>query len=125
VGPRGHFFAAAAQAMRRIVVETPAARSGPGTAVAGSGSSSSSPTCRPPAPGRLLALDEALGRLEQFDPVKARLVTLRYFAGMTIEQAAAALDISRVTAHRDGLPGRAPGHLLVDQARAKVSIGGP
>ncbi len=38
--------------------------------------------------------------LEQLDPVKARLVTLRYFAGMTIEQAATALNISRVTAHR-------------------------
>jgi RNA polymerase sigma factor (TIGR02999 family) len=51
-------------------------------------------------PDDLLALDEAIGRLGQTDPVKARLVTLRYFAGMTIEQAAAALGISRVTAHR-------------------------
>ena len=51
-------------------------------------------------PDDLLALDEALGRLGQTDPVKARLVTLRYFAGMTIEQAAEALSISRVTAHR-------------------------
>jgi RNA polymerase sigma factor (TIGR02999 family) len=48
----------------------------------------------------LLALDEALERLKQQDPVKAQLVTLRYFGGMTIEQAAEVLDISRVTAHR-------------------------
>ena len=51
-------------------------------------------------PDDLLALDDALGRLEQLDPVKARLVTLRYFAGMTIEQVAEVLHISRVTAHR-------------------------
>jgi len=51
-------------------------------------------------PDELLALDEALGRLEQLDSIKARLVTLRYFAGMTIEQAAEVLGISRVTAHR-------------------------
>jgi hypothetical protein len=40
-------------------------------------------------PDDILALDEALGRLERLDPVKARLVTLRYFAGMTVEQAVA------------------------------------
>jgi RNA polymerase sigma factor (sigma-70 family) len=48
----------------------------------------------------LIALDEALEELKQHDPVKAELVTLRYFAGMTIEQAAEILNISRVTAHR-------------------------
>jgi RNA polymerase sigma factor (sigma-70 family) len=48
----------------------------------------------------LIALDEALEQLEQLDPVKGRLVTLRYFGGMTIEQAAEVLGISRVTAHR-------------------------
>ena len=46
------------------------------------------------------ALNEALEKLDQQDPVKARLVTLRYFGGMTIEQASEALGISRVTAHR-------------------------
>src|SRR5436305_1838286 len=56
------------------------------------------PTRLPPED--LLALDDALGRLERLDPVKARLVTLRFFAGLTIEQAADALNISRVTAHR-------------------------
>jgi len=48
----------------------------------------------------LIALDEALEKLKQHDPLKARLVTLRYFGGMTIEQASKVLDISRVTAHR-------------------------
>jgi RNA polymerase sigma factor (TIGR02999 family) len=98
---RRHFFAAAAQAMRRIVVET--ARRKKRTKHGGGRQRvevelADLPTRLPP--DELLALDEALGRLEQLDPVKARLVTLRYFAGMTIEQAAAALNISRVTAHR-------------------------
>jgi RNA polymerase sigma factor (TIGR02999 family) len=97
----GHFFAAAAEAMRRIVVETARRKK---RAKHGGGRArvevelADLPT-RLPADD-LLALDEALRRLEQIDPVKARLVTLRYFAGMTIEQAAAALNISRVTAHR-------------------------
>jgi RNA polymerase sigma factor (TIGR02999 family) len=98
---RRHFFAAAAQAMRRIVVETARRKK---RAKHGGGRQrvevelADLPTRLPP--DDLLALDEALGRLEQLDPVKARLVTLRYFAGMTIEQAAEALNISRVTAHR-------------------------
>ena len=98
---RGHFFAAAAEAMRRIVVETARRKK---RAKHGGGRErvevelADLPT-RLPADD-LLALDDALGRLEQLDGIKARLVTLRYFAGMTIEQAAAALNISRVTAHR-------------------------
>jgi RNA polymerase sigma factor (TIGR02999 family) len=97
----GHFFAAAAEAMRRIVVEAARRKK---RAKHGGGWArveielTDLPTRLPP--DELLALDEALGRLEQLDPVKARLVTLRYFSGMTIEQAAAALSISRVTAHR-------------------------
>jgi RNA polymerase sigma factor (TIGR02999 family) len=98
---RGHFFAAAAEAMRRIVVETARRKK---RLKHGGGRKrvdvelADLPTRLPPED--LLALDAALGRLEQTDPVKARLVTLRYFAGMTIEQAAEALGISRVTAHR-------------------------
>jgi RNA polymerase sigma factor (TIGR02999 family) len=98
---RGHFFAAAAEAMRRIVVE--AARRKKRLKHGGGRERvevelADLPTRLPP--DDLLALDEALGRLEQLDPVKARLVSLRYFAGLTIEQAADALNISRVTAHR-------------------------
>jgi DNA-directed RNA polymerase specialized sigma24 family protein len=48
----------------------------------------------------LIDLDEALKELSLEDPIKAKLVALRYFGGMTIEQAAEALDISRVTAYR-------------------------
>jgi RNA polymerase sigma factor (sigma-70 family) len=48
----------------------------------------------------LIALDEALEKLRLEDPLKAQLITLRYFGGLTIEQAAKVLNISRVTAHR-------------------------
>jgi RNA polymerase sigma factor (TIGR02999 family) len=98
---RGHFFAAAAEAMRRIVVESARRKN---RLKHGGGHErvevelADLPTRLPP--DDLIALDEALARLEQLDPVKARLVTLRYFAGLTIEQAAEALGISRVTAHR-------------------------
>jgi RNA polymerase sigma factor (TIGR02999 family) len=98
---RGHFFAAAAEAMRRIVVEVARRKN----RVKHGGRRErvdvelvDLPTRLPP--DDILALDEALVRLERLDPVKARLVTLRYFAGMTIEQAAEVLDIARVTAHR-------------------------
>jgi RNA polymerase sigma factor (TIGR02999 family) len=98
---RGHFFAAAAEAMRRILVE--AARRKKRTKHGGGRDRvdvelADLPTRLPP--DEFLALNDALDRLTVQDPVKARLVTLRYFAGLTIEQAADALGISRVTAHR-------------------------
>ena len=98
---RGHFFAAAAEAMRRIVVES-ARRKKRLRHGGGRDRVEVELTDLPTRllPDDLIALDDALARLEQLDPVKARLVTLRYFAGLTIEQAAEALGISRVTAHR-------------------------
>jgi RNA polymerase sigma factor (TIGR02999 family) len=98
---RGHFFAAAAEAMRRILVEN--ARRKQRIKHGGDRERveiemASLPTRM--SSDELLALDEALEKLRQDDPVKAQLVTLRYFGGMTIEQAAAVLNISRVTAHR-------------------------
>ena len=54
----------------------------------------------PAPPAELLALDEALTALASKDAVKAELVKLRYFAGLTMEEAAAALGISPATAHR-------------------------
>ncbi len=98
---RGHFFAAAAEAMRRILVENARRKKrikhgGDRERVAIE--MASLPTRM--SSDELLALDEALEKLKQHDPVKAQLVTLRYFGGMTIEQAAEVLDIARVTAHR-------------------------
>jgi RNA polymerase sigma factor (TIGR02999 family) len=99
---RGHFFAAAAEAMRRILVET-ARRKGRlrhgGNATRVDVELATLPTRM--AARELVALNDALEELERQDPRKARLVTLRYFGGMTLEQAAEVLGVSRVTAHRD------------------------
>lgn len=91
---RGHFFAAAAEAMRRILVE--AAR-GKGRRKHGGGRTREgdvSDLAAPQKPEWLLALDEALECLDSASPQAARLVKLRYFAGMTNVQAAASLGIS-------------------------------
>jgi RNA polymerase sigma factor (TIGR02999 family) len=98
---RGHFFAAAAEAMRRILVENARRKN----RVKNGGDLDrinieigDVPTRMPPE--ELLALDDALAALQVEDPIKARLVTLRFFGGMTIEQASELLGISRITAHR-------------------------
>ncbi len=98
---RGHFFAAAAEAMRRILVENARRkkrlrRGGKSKRV--EVEIASLPTRM--SSDELLALDEALEQLRQQDPIKAELVTLRYFGGMTVEQASEVLGISRVTAYR-------------------------
>lgn len=98
---RGHFFAAAAEAMRRILVERARRKrrlkhGGNHRRVEIEGND---PTSEQP-PEILLAVDEALSKLAREDPVKAELVKLRYFAGMTIPEAAKALDISKATADR-------------------------
>jgi RNA polymerase sigma factor (TIGR02999 family) len=100
---RGHFFAAAAEAMRRILVDAArrkrAARRGGSRRVAAEGLDvvAAGPAADPLD---LLALDDALARLAVADPPKAELVRLRYFAGLTTEQAAEVLRISRATAER-------------------------
>ena len=98
---RGHFFAAAAQAMRRILVENARRKKRikhGGNLERVELELASLPTRM--SSEELLALDDALEALKQQDPIKAQLVTLRYFGGMTIEQASEVLSISRVTAHR-------------------------
>jgi RNA polymerase sigma factor (TIGR02999 family) len=98
---RGHFFAAAAEAMRRILVDNArrkrAAKHG-GQSVR---QELDDVDIAAPAPsGDLLALDEALAKLEAEDAVKARLVKLRYFAGLTEEDSARVLGVSRATIQR-------------------------
>jgi RNA polymerase sigma factor (TIGR02999 family) len=98
---RGHFFAAAAEAMRRILVEN--ARRRRSVKHGGGLVRQDLDGVHLAAPGLsedLEALDEALDRLAEKDPVKADLVKLRHFAGLTIEEAAQALDISMTTANR-------------------------
>jgi RNA polymerase sigma factor (TIGR02999 family) len=98
---RGHFFAAAAQAMRRILVENARRK---GRAKHGGGRHREHPDLDALAVGEsddeLLALHEALERFAAHDPLKARLVELRFFAGLTLEQAAECLNISPSTADR-------------------------
>jgi RNA polymerase sigma factor (TIGR02999 family) len=98
---RGHFFGAAAEAMRRILVES--ARRKHALRRGGDRQKLELGPIEPAAPrisDDILALDDALEKLAQQDPVKAELIKLRYFAGLTMEQAAAALAISPATAHR-------------------------
>ena len=98
---RGHFFAAAAEAMRRILIDSARRKRRPkhggerhrvdfddvGDAIA-------------PPVDDLLALDEALEKLAAVDRASADLVKLRYFAGLSIDEAAEALGISPRTADR-------------------------
>lgn len=106
---RAHFFGAAARAMRQVVVDAARARNrdkrGGGT-----------PPLRldeaPPvaAPGKaedVIALDRALTRFEHVDARAARVVECRYFAGLTIEETAEALDVSTMTVKRDWAAARA------------------
>jgi RNA polymerase sigma factor (TIGR02999 family) len=99
---RGHFFAAAAEAMRRILVEKAIRRK---RQRHGGGRERVGLDALDPAAeaddDRLLAVNEALDQLAAEDPRAANVVKLRYFAGLTIEETAAALDISVQTANRD------------------------
>lgn len=99
---RAHFFGAAAEAMRRILIEQARRRD----ALAHGGGRDREPlhdsmiAVRADDRTDLVALSDALQRLEREDAVKAQLVKLRYFAGLTIPQAAEALGISHATAER-------------------------
>jgi RNA polymerase sigma factor (TIGR02999 family) len=98
---RGHFFAAAAEAMRRILVERARQKSGPKHGGHLRRIELDDVADRPEtADHRLVLLDEALGELEQHDPQAAALVKLRYFAGLQHQEAADALGISRRAADR-------------------------
>ena len=98
---RGHFFAAAAEAMRRILVESARRKA---SVKHGGGRQrvdldSACAAIEPPSPD-LLALDEALSKLATTEPAKAELVKLRYFAGLTMPEAATVLAVSLATAER-------------------------
>ncbi len=98
---RGHFFAAAAEAMRRILIDSARRK----RRVKHGGARSRIDLDQDCSVGDavsddLLAVDEALAKLAAEEPVKAELVKLRYFAGLTLEQAADVLHISLATAKR-------------------------
>lgn len=98
---RTHFFAAAAEAMRRILIEN--ARRKHRLKRGGNRQRVDVEEAEIVIEGPcddLLALDEALSRLAEIDRTKAELVKLRYFAGLTLEQAAEVLELSPTTAKR-------------------------
>lgn len=97
----GHFFGAAAEAMRRILIDRARAKSA--LKRGGDLNRVDFEQFEHPAaknPERLLELDEALDKFETIDPAKAKLVKLRFYAGLTNRQAAKALGVSAATAER-------------------------
>ncbi|HEX3356369.1 MAG TPA: ECF-type sigma factor [Tepidisphaeraceae bacterium] len=99
---RAHFFHAAAEAMRRILIEHARAKAGPQRG----GGRKKLPLdvvdlAEEADPTQILALDEAISRLEQQDADAARVLRLRFFAGLTIEEVAKAVDASPRTVKRD------------------------
>jgi RNA polymerase sigma factor (TIGR02999 family) len=98
---RGHFFAAAAEAMRRILIDNARKKQRPKHG--GDRQRLELDELAHPQHDRaedLLALDDALTELARHEPVKAELVKLRYFAGLSLEEAATCLGISAPTAKR-------------------------
>jgi RNA polymerase sigma factor (TIGR02999 family) len=118
---RGHFFAAAAEAMRRILVEA-ARRKGRDKRGGDRHRVDLDDIAGDPVRGSedVLALDEALDRLAKVEPEKALLVNLRYFAGFTLEEAAQIQGISIATAKRRWAVARA---WLYDALSAENSAG--
>jgi RNA polymerase sigma factor (TIGR02999 family) len=98
---RGHFFGAAAEAMRRILIDR--AREKRSEKRGGTRKRldiDAIDLATTATPDQLLALDEALAKLAGSDQVAARLVELRYFAGLTVDEAGKALGMSTATAYR-------------------------
>ena len=108
---RAHFFASAAEAMRRILIERArrrhARRHGGGLERVDVNDSALGIAAPDGADDELLAVHESLDRLARHDARKAELVKLRYFAGLTIEEAAEVLGIGIATAKRDWTYARA------------------
>jgi RNA polymerase sigma factor (TIGR02999 family) len=99
---RGHFFHAAAEAMRRILIEHARAKQGPKRG----GDLRKLPIgvvdlATADDPEQILALDEAISRLEKQDPHAARMVRLRFYAGLSIEETAESLGVSPRTVKRE------------------------
>jgi len=118
---RDHFFAAAAEAMRRILVESARRKQ----RLKHGGDRDREPLdeiaiTSPELTYDVLELDEALNRLAEKHPRKVELVKLRYFAGLTIDEAAAALGISTATAERDWTYARAK--LMVEISKGKLEF---
>ena len=105
---RAHFFALAAQAMRRILIDS--ARRHAALKRGGAGEKVSldeAANISLEQSDNLLALDEALTALAEIDPQQCRVIELRYFGGLTIEETAAVMDLSTATVKREWAMARA------------------
>ena len=100
VRDRAHFFAIAAQAMRRVLIDN-ARRKRAGKRGAGEAIQLEAGAAVTLPDQELIALDRALDRLAELDLRQARIVELRYFGGLTAPEAAAALELSEATIHRE------------------------
>jgi RNA polymerase sigma factor (TIGR02999 family) len=98
---RAHFYGIASRVMRQVLVDSARARSarkrGAGIEVA----MASLPQWAPTPDRALLAMDDALARLEQTDPIKSRLIEMRYFCGMTADESSVALSMPVHAVRRD------------------------
>ncbi len=105
---RSHFFGIAAQMMRRVLVDHARKRRAdkrtPGTIFLDLGTSKTGADDRSP---ELLAVDDALTELEKLDPRQARVVELRFFAGLSVEETAEVVGISTATVKREWRTARA------------------
>ena len=97
---RAHFYAVAAHLMRRLLVDHARARAAAKRGRGGEVSLAEPESARPRGVD-VLALDAALARLAELDPGQARIVELRFFGGLTVEEAAEALGISPATIKRE------------------------
>lgn len=111
-----HFFAAAALAMRRILVDRARARQGPkrgvidsrvSLEVAEAAAASGGPTPADMLASDWIALEQAMTALEAHDPLLAEVVHLRYFAGLTVDETALAMGVSPRSINRDWMVARA------------------
>jgi len=103
---RSHFYAVTAQVMRRILIDHARRRQyikhgGDAQRVSFDAAISEAGLMSQPRAAELLALDEALDELAKLDPRKSRVVELRYFGGLSLEETAKTLDISLMTVRRD------------------------
>ena len=98
---RAHFFAVSAQLMRRILVDHARRHNLKRGAAVTHVSLDDAASVPGEAPSDLLALDDAMTALAQLDPRKARVVEMRFFGGLSVEETAAVLSVSEVTVMRD------------------------
>jgi RNA polymerase sigma-70 factor, ECF subfamily len=99
---RGHFFAVASQVMRRVLVDAARARlAGKRCAGLHRVQLNESLDAAPPRDAELVALDDALGALARISPRQARVVEMRFFTGLGVDETAAALGVSPQTVMRD------------------------